>query len=77
MSDMNLLNGFTVNSGETHIRYVVAYWSKAGNKWFPRGEYEEMEDAKEYLAKIKRMNPTAKYAIFEHIKNETISEICI
>lgn len=74
---MNLLNGFTDNSGEIHIKYVVAYRSKLINKWFPRGEYEEMEDAKEYITKVKQMNPTAKYAIFEHIKSETISEICI
>ncbi|MBC5688139.1 hypothetical protein H8S37_04220 [Mediterraneibacter sp. NSJ-55] len=73
---MNLLDGFKDNSGNTNIEYVVAYWNKVRGIWFPRGTYEEIEKAEECYAQYRKMNPTATFAIFEHIKSETIVQIC-
>ena len=74
---MKLIKGFKDNSGTTSIEYVVAYWDKAKRTWFPRGTHEEIEDAKKHYDQHREMYPTATFAIFEHIKSETITQIHI
>ena len=71
-----VLNAFADGDTETIVTYVVAYLNPVSKKWNWRGEYEEIEEAKECMERWKERS-TARYEIFERIKHETISMITI
>lgn len=74
---MNIINGFHDNDSSNEITYVVAVYSSYKKKWFHRYEGSELEIAKEKMEEYQKLHPRAKVGIFEHIKSETINEICL
>lgn len=74
---MNIINSFHDNDSSTEITYVFAVYSRYKKKWFHRYEGSELEDIKEKMREYQKLHPMARVGIFEHIKSETINEICL
>lgn len=58
---------------QTKIKYVIAYYQK--KEWYHYVTFEEIEDAKDKLASLRKFRPSRKFALFEEIEQSTINKI--
>ena len=62
---------FNDNDTHTEIRYVIAKYSKS--RWYHYLDFQNIEDAKEHLDKVRKAHHGIKFGIFEKIEKSTIN----
>ena len=72
-----ITRGFEDGAGENNITYVVGKYSKLHKRFYWNREFEDIEDAKDYMSVLQKLNPNVRYGIFERIKAETINELVV
>ena len=69
-----IIDGFGEKYEHSKITYVIGTYSTIQDCWYPRGEFENIEEAQDKLNDLCRRK-YGKFAIFERIRSEVLTKL--
>ena len=68
------IDGFGEKYEHSKITYVVSAYSTIRDRWYPYGEFENIEEAQDKLNDLSQRK-CSKFAIFERIRSEVLTKL--